>query len=172
VCETIPRLIALAGTDVVLRPLPVPLGAAPLLARAHELSGYLVEHRESNDLRSEIDLWASGQYNRAFLAEYGCLLPLRDLTVEPNGDVYPCSASTSFRPDHVVGNVRHASLAAIRRSGALRAFYRNVGRHDCCARCHASSNMSDGSYLVRTRPDAVPASLWPALAFGSSVAPC
>lgn len=172
VCETIPRLMELAGADVVVRPLPVPMGAVALLANPHELSGYLVQHRESTDLRDEIELWASGHYNRAFLAEYGCLLPLRDLTIEPNGDVYPCSASTAFRPDHVVGNVHQDSLATIRRSSTLRAFYRDLRQNDCCARCHACSNMSDGSYLVRSRPDAVPASLWPALAYGNAVAPC
>jgi radical SAM protein with 4Fe4S-binding SPASM domain len=162
--ETIPRLIELAGASLRIRPNPVPVGASRLLSGPGEaLAAYLRSERAAQHIRREVAFWSRGQYNAAFRRLYGCLLPLRDLMILPNGDVYPCSSPTALRPQNRLGNIAKESLAALRRGPALARFYADVQRQRCCAECQALSNSSDGSFLVLRCPELVADRLWTTL---------
>lgn len=160
--DTLPQLLELSRGRVTLRPLPVPVEASRLLQQQDTdgLARYLRSPANREAISGEASLWAEGLYNAVFRERFGCPLPLRDVMIAPDGDVYPCSSPTALLPENRLGNIHTADLTDIRRNGKARQLVEQVDRRDCCAACQSLSNSSDGTYLVLRQPGSAPDTVW------------
>jgi radical SAM protein with 4Fe4S-binding SPASM domain len=135
--RTLPRMArALAGrTELVV--LPVPL---PFLARGVPIARWDVAAAEcGEEVRRELERFSRGDHNASFVAQHGCPLAGRDLTIGVTGEIHPCSQAPILAPEHVVGHVREG-LSAVLASATTRAFVEGIP-HAPCRRCWAPSNV-------------------------------
>ena len=117
--------------------LPVPL---PFLERGLPIAHWDLAGAEwAEEVRRELERFARGDHNASFVAQHGCPLAGRDVTIGVNGEVHPCSQAPILKPEHVVGHVRDG-LSAVLASERARAFVEGVP-HAPCRRCWAPSNV-------------------------------
>ena len=135
--RTLPRMARALRGRAELVVLPVPL---PVLERGLPIAHWDLAGAEwAEEVRRELERFARGDHNASFVAQHGCPLAGRDVTIGVNGEVHPCSQAPILKPEHVVGHVRDG-LSAVLASERARAFVEGVP-HAPCRRCWAPSNV-------------------------------
>jgi hypothetical protein len=137
--HTVPALAARLAherAELVVLPVPVPF----LAARLPPIRWSDPPPELRADLEAELALYARGEYNATFVRRFGCPLVGIDVVIGVGGEVHPCSQPPIIHPDHVVGNVKTESLAAILEGEKLRGFGARVPNRPC-TRCWAPSNI-------------------------------
>lgn len=97
---------------------------------------------ESSELEKELGEYAQGSYNKIFYSKVGCLVVGNDITIGPEGEVYPCSQPSILAPEYSIGNIITTPLERIIMGVEMKTFIEKMP-HPCCFTCCAPSNSED-----------------------------
>ncbi len=136
IAPALARRVRADGAELVVLPIPLPWLEAGISPDRWDDPGLTL----SDEVHAELERFARGDHNRAFVERYGCPLVGRDITIGVAGDVHPCSQAPIIKRAYVMGNLRDRSLADILAGSELAAFGRGVP-HPPCTRCWAPSNV-------------------------------
>ncbi len=82
--------------------------------------------------------WADGRFNEEIAESHLCLSAWYDKFMDSRGNLFPCSQSSTFHRDYIVGNLQDTPFDEIMNADRLRAFRRGVPDHPACRRCFSA----------------------------------
>jgi len=115
----------------------------------------LLTRGDTSSIADELEAYAAGQYNRAYLDRHLCGSCHCNVTIEHDGTVYPCARSTVILAEHAVGNLKRDPMATIWSSDAFRAFRRRAPHHAACQGCFSPSRETMAYDRILSDPEAL-----------------